>query len=123
MSREDAYKLVQTHAMNAWQNDLNFRELVEADPAITAKLSPQKIAAAFDVPPPTHQHRRGLHPRPRRRLTQPQTPKNLRLSLPFPALTPKVPLSNCLTNERRAYTQLPGHVKRSYHFQLDWQLI
>jgi len=48
MSREDAYKLVQTHAMNAWQNDLNFRSLVEADPAITAKLSPQKLAAAFD---------------------------------------------------------------------------
>jgi len=48
MSREDAYKLVQAHAMNAWQNDLNFRSLVEADPAITAKLSPQKLAAAFD---------------------------------------------------------------------------
>ena len=42
------FKLVQTHAMNAWQNDLNFRSLVEADPAITAKLSPQKLAAAFD---------------------------------------------------------------------------
>jgi adenylosuccinate lyase len=49
MSREDAYKLVQTHAMNAWQNDLNFRQLIEADPEIQARLGPEKIAAAFDV--------------------------------------------------------------------------
>jgi adenylosuccinate lyase len=49
MSREEAYKLVQTHAMNAWQNDLNYRELIEADPQILAQLGPEKTAAAFDV--------------------------------------------------------------------------
>jgi adenylosuccinate lyase len=53
MSREDAYGLVQGHAMNAWNddlpNDLNFRSLIEADPEINALLSPEKIAAAFDV--------------------------------------------------------------------------
>jgi adenylosuccinate lyase len=49
MSREDAYRLVQTHAMNAWTNDLNYRELIEADPEINAKLGAEKIAAAFDV--------------------------------------------------------------------------
>jgi adenylosuccinate lyase len=49
MSREDAYKLVQTHAMNAWQNDLNFRELIEADPTIQQHLGGEKIAQAFDV--------------------------------------------------------------------------
>jgi adenylosuccinate lyase len=49
MSREDAYKLVQTHAMNAWQDDLNYRELIEADPIIQQHLGPEKIAAAFDV--------------------------------------------------------------------------
>jgi adenylosuccinate lyase len=49
MSREDAYRLVQTHAMNAWQNDLNFRELIEADPEINKLLGPEKIAEAFDV--------------------------------------------------------------------------
>ena len=48
MSREEAYKLVQSHAMNAWQNDLNFHSLVEKDGAITARLSPQKLTAAFD---------------------------------------------------------------------------
>jgi adenylosuccinate lyase len=49
MSRELAYKTVQTHAMNAWQNDLNFRELIESDPAIVGLLGPEKTAAAFDV--------------------------------------------------------------------------
>jgi adenylosuccinate lyase len=49
MSREDAYRLVQSHAMNAWTNDLNYRELIEADPEIVAKLGKEKIAAAFDV--------------------------------------------------------------------------
>jgi adenylosuccinate lyase len=49
MSREDAYKVVQTHAMNAWQNDLNFRELIESDPAIQSLITPEKLAAAFDV--------------------------------------------------------------------------
>jgi adenylosuccinate lyase len=49
MSREDAYRLVQGHAMNAWTNDLNFRALIEADPEINALLSPEKVAAAFDV--------------------------------------------------------------------------
>jgi adenylosuccinate lyase len=38
MSREDAYRLVQTHAMNAWKNDLIFRKLIEQDPSITSRL-------------------------------------------------------------------------------------
>ena len=49
MSREDAYTLVQTHAMNAWQHDLNFRELIAADAEIVKWLGVEKIAAAFDV--------------------------------------------------------------------------
>ena len=49
MSREDAYRLVQGHAMNAWTNDLNFRTLIEADPEISQRMSPETIAAAFDV--------------------------------------------------------------------------
>ena len=49
MSREDAYRLVQGHAMDAWTNDLNFRTLIESDLEINARLSPEKIAAAFDV--------------------------------------------------------------------------
>jgi adenylosuccinate lyase len=49
MSREDAYKLVQSHAMRAWQQDLNFREEVGNDPAITKLLSAEKLAHAFDM--------------------------------------------------------------------------
>ena len=39
MLREDAYRLVQKHAMNAWQNDLIFRDLVTQDPEISSRLS------------------------------------------------------------------------------------
>src|SRR6202789_327040 len=53
MSREDPYRLVQGHAMDAWNTDQpserNFRQLIESDPEINARLSPEKIAAAFDV--------------------------------------------------------------------------
>jgi adenylosuccinate lyase len=49
MLREDAYRLVQKHAMNAWQNDLVFRDLVSNDPEITGRLSPEKLARTFDL--------------------------------------------------------------------------
>ena len=49
MSREEAYRLVQTHAMRAWKEDLVFRELVAAEPEITSKLSPERLEVAFDL--------------------------------------------------------------------------
>ena len=49
MLREDAYRLVQKHAMNAWQNELVFRDLVSADPEITSRLSAEKLARTFDL--------------------------------------------------------------------------
>jgi adenylosuccinate lyase len=49
MLREDAYRLVQSHAMNAWQNDLVFKELVAKDPAITGKLNKEKLEKTFDL--------------------------------------------------------------------------
>src|SRR5579872_2450932 len=48
MSREDAYRLVQSHAMNAWKNDLIFRDEIAKVPEITARLSPEKLTRAFD---------------------------------------------------------------------------
>ena len=48
MLREDAYKLVQTHAMRAWKDDLNFRDEVARDPKIAKLLSPKKLARTFD---------------------------------------------------------------------------
>jgi adenylosuccinate lyase len=47
--REDAYRIVQRNAMRAWQEDLNFRELVLNDPEITGKVSRQEIEYAFDL--------------------------------------------------------------------------
>ena len=49
MLREDAYRLVQRHAMNAWQNDLVFRDLVAADAEIAKRLSEEKLARTFDL--------------------------------------------------------------------------
>ena len=48
MSREEAYKLVQTHAMRAWKEDLIFRDEVAKDPEITLRLTPDRLAHAFD---------------------------------------------------------------------------
>jgi adenylosuccinate lyase len=48
LSREDAYKLVQTHAMRAWKEGLTFTDEVARDPAITSRLSPEQLARAFD---------------------------------------------------------------------------
>ena len=49
VSREDAYRLVQGHAMRAWQEGLNFRQLVQNDPNITGRVSADAIARAFDL--------------------------------------------------------------------------
>ncbi len=49
MSREDAYRLVQSHAMRAWREDRVFRDEIAAEPAITARLSPEQLARSFDL--------------------------------------------------------------------------
>jgi adenylosuccinate lyase len=50
-SREDAYRLVQRNAMKVWESDgaLSLEELLKADPDVTARLSPDEIAARFDL--------------------------------------------------------------------------
>jgi adenylosuccinate lyase len=50
-SREDAYRLVQRNAMKVWESDgqLQLQALLEADPDVTAWLSPEKIAENFDL--------------------------------------------------------------------------
>jgi adenylosuccinate lyase len=49
VSREDAYRLVQRNAMRAWNEGLNFREMIEADPEITSRVPRQTIDRAFDL--------------------------------------------------------------------------
>ena len=48
MLREDAYRLVQSHAMRAWKDDLVFRDEVARDPAITKLLTKEKLERTFD---------------------------------------------------------------------------
>ena len=49
VSREDAYRAVQSHAMRAWKEGLNFRELVLKDKSITSRVPRQQIERAFDL--------------------------------------------------------------------------
>ena len=49
LSREDAYRLVQGHAMETWERGGDFRERVLADPAIAEVLSKEEIDRAFDL--------------------------------------------------------------------------
>jgi adenylosuccinate lyase len=49
MLREQAYKVVQAHAMRAWESDGNFRASVESDKEILSFLSLTQIQQAFSV--------------------------------------------------------------------------
>ena len=46
LPRDEAYRLVQEHALRAWDEELDFRALVEADPRIADRLD---LAAVFDL--------------------------------------------------------------------------
>jgi adenylosuccinate lyase len=47
--REDAYRLVQRNAMQAWEADGDFQALLAADPDVRKYLSEAEIAANFDL--------------------------------------------------------------------------
>jgi adenylosuccinate lyase len=49
VSREDAYRMVQAHAMHAWKQGLNFRDLVLKDKQITGRVPREQIERAFDL--------------------------------------------------------------------------
>src|SRR5690242_315080 len=49
MLREQAYQLVQGHAMRAWEEEGDFRTAIENDPEIRAVLSKDQIANAFSL--------------------------------------------------------------------------
>ena len=48
LSREDAYAIVQGHAMQAWQTGEDFRERIRRDERVTSRLSEEKLADCFD---------------------------------------------------------------------------
>jgi adenylosuccinate lyase len=47
-SREEAYDTVQPKAMEAWEKQVHFRQLIEEDTTITAQLTAAEIADCFD---------------------------------------------------------------------------
>jgi adenylosuccinate lyase len=49
VSREEAYRLVQSHAMHAWRKGLDFHDLVVNDPTIRGRVPRAKIEQAFDL--------------------------------------------------------------------------
>jgi adenylosuccinate lyase len=49
VSREDAYRVVQDHAMRAWKEDLDFHQSILNDPEIGARVPRAKIERAFDL--------------------------------------------------------------------------
>jgi len=49
VSREDAYRLVQSHAMHAWREGIDFHDLVVNDPTIRGRVPKAKIEGAFDL--------------------------------------------------------------------------
>ena len=49
LARDDAYRLVQRHALQAWEEEADFRALIESDREITEQLGPDGIAEAFDL--------------------------------------------------------------------------
>src|SRR3954453_23102023 len=50
MTREDAYRRVQDHAMRSWKEGLNFHDEILADKEITSKVPRKQIEYAFDLP-------------------------------------------------------------------------
>jgi adenylosuccinate lyase len=47
MRREDAYRVVQGHAMEAWRTEDDFRARIDSDPEVRAVLSEKEIAEIF----------------------------------------------------------------------------
>jgi adenylosuccinate lyase len=45
LARDEAYRLVQRHAMRAWEEGLDFRKLVEGDP----EIAPHIDSSVFDL--------------------------------------------------------------------------
>jgi adenylosuccinate lyase len=46
LARDEAYRLVQAHAMRAWEEEQSFKALVSADPAIASRVD---LEAVFDL--------------------------------------------------------------------------
>ena len=68
MSREDAYKLVQKHAMEVWQGKGDFLTLLKADKQVRAKLKPRRARRELRPRLPLQARRHDLQARVRQGL-------------------------------------------------------
>ena len=49
LARDEAYRIVQRHAMAALDGGTPFRDALAADPAVTGRLTKEQLAACFDL--------------------------------------------------------------------------
>jgi adenylosuccinate lyase len=49
LPRDEAYRLVQRHAMRAWEEERDFASLVREDPEVSRQLDPAALDAVFDL--------------------------------------------------------------------------
>ncbi|WP_119418928.1 adenylosuccinate lyase [Desertibaculum subflavum] len=49
ISREDAYRIVQTHAMKVWRGEGDFLGFLKADPEVTKSVPIKELEASFDL--------------------------------------------------------------------------
>jgi adenylosuccinate lyase len=49
MLREHAYRVVQGHAMRAWESEGDFRAAIEKDPEVLSYLTLEKLRPAFSL--------------------------------------------------------------------------
>ena len=49
ISREDAYRIVQTHAMKVWRGEGDFLAFLKADPEVTKSVPIKDLEASFDL--------------------------------------------------------------------------
>jgi len=51
LTREQAYQIVQRNSLKAWNEDLDFKALIQAEPEVTAVLSPAEVHQCFSLEP------------------------------------------------------------------------
>jgi adenylosuccinate lyase len=51
LSRESAYQIVQRNSLKAWNENLDFKALVLAEPEIVAVLTPEELDGCFSLEP------------------------------------------------------------------------
>jgi adenylosuccinate lyase len=54
LARQDAYAIVQRHAMQAWRQNLPLLDLLRGDPEVTGRLDEAALSALFDLAYHTH---------------------------------------------------------------------